>query len=50
MSEAKQEPTNRDQSEILREIKTLAETISSKNWREQKTAILKILETVNPTS
>jgi integrase len=44
MSEAMQEP-KREEDEILREIQTIAKTISAKNWREQKAALLKILAT-----
>jgi len=47
MSEAKPEPTKREEGEILREIQAIAKTISAKNWREQKIALLKILATVN---
>ena len=43
MSEAKQEPPKREQDEILREIQTLAKTITAKNWREQKAALLATL-------
>jgi integrase len=47
MSEAKQEPTKREEGEILREIQAIVKTISAKNWREQKAALLKTLEMVN---
>jgi integrase len=33
-----------EQSEILREIETIAKTISAENWREKKTVLLEILK------
>jgi integrase len=48
MGEAKQEPTKREEAEILLEIQTIAKTISAKNWRKQKVALLKILAIVIP--
>jgi hypothetical protein len=47
MSEAKQEPTKREEGEVLREIQIFVKKITSKNWREQKTALLKKLATLN---
>ena len=47
MSEAKPEPTKREEGEILREIQTFVKKITSKNWHEQKTALLKILAIAN---
>jgi hypothetical protein len=47
MSESKQEPTKREEGGIMREIQTLAESINAKNWREQKSVLLKILTTIN---
>jgi len=35
----------RGQGEILAQIKTIAKTISSKNWREKKAALLEMLAT-----
>jgi integrase len=47
MSEAKQEQPKREQGEILHKIQTLAKTISAKNWREQKSALLKLVAMEN---
>jgi hypothetical protein len=43
MGEAAPEPAKREQGEILREIQAIAKTISAKNWRKQKAALLATL-------
>ena len=43
MGEATPEPAKREQGEILREIQAIAKTISAKNWRKQKAALLAML-------
>jgi hypothetical protein len=43
IGDAKPEYPKGGQSEILGEIKTIAKTISSKNWREKRAALLEML-------
>jgi hypothetical protein len=43
IGDATPEPERRERGEILREIQTIAKTISAKNWRKQKAALLAML-------
>jgi integrase len=46
MSEGKSENPKLDPVEILREVKTIAKTISAKNWREKKSSLLELLTAI----
>jgi integrase len=49
MSEAAPIPAKREQAEILREIQAIAKTITAKNWREKKAALLATLSQMAAT-
>jgi hypothetical protein len=46
IGDAQRVQPKRQDGEILRDIKIMAKTISAKNWREKKAAMLKMLATV----
>ena len=50
MSEAKPQHSKRQEFEILREIKTIVESMSGDNWREKRTALLEMLAATTVTS
>ena len=50
MGDTLPEKPKREQGEILREMETITKTITAKNWREKKAALLEMLTAATATT